>query len=353
MNTTRKFLLAGIILLLGSSLFGLELKQGRMKVVLHENTGRFSAYYLTDVRRNRYTPFLLDDDPRTSVMSLLVGNKVYRMGESFDFSQSVQKTADGAAFIWKSGFLEIHQEFTFISSAESSLSDGFIITVTIRNIAESPVSVGMRYLFDTYIGEDDEVHFSTPSRASVREELDYTGSLPDYWVSTGSRTEPIALQVMLRGPGITKPDRLILANWKRLNDSSWNYDSSGSRNFNLLPYSINDSAACIYYNPVQIPSGGERVITMVLGQYSAAGFALTERTDEEISELYTKTVSSDTSAADPMEIARTDLLTIKDLLDRIDGLIVSGSKVPQDQIDAIAQIVQNLEERKKQHEEQR
>lgn len=330
----------------------LELKQGKIKLILHESTGRFSAYYLTDVSRNRYTAFLLDDDPRTTVMSLLVDNTVYRMGESYDFEQTLQKTSDGAEFIWKSGSLEVRESFKPISSAGSSLANGFSITVTIKNISENSLTVGMRYLFDTYLGERDDVHFATPSRTAVQAETDFVGSLPAYWVSTGSDREPIALQAMLKGPGITTPDRLVLANWKRLNDSSWNYESRSSRNFNLLPYSINDSAVCQYYNPIPIARGSERTITMAFGNYSDNGFALLEKTDEDISEIYTKTVSAETETMDPMEIARTDLLTIKDLLERIDELIMSGDNIKQEQIEALAQIVETLEDRKERHQEQ-
>ncbi len=353
MKKVKKILFILVILSITYPLVALELKQGKARLVLHERTGRFSAYYLTDVQRNRYTPLLLDDDPRTTVMSLLVDNKVYRMGESFDFNQTIQKTDEGADFIWKSGFLEVRESFKLISSAGSSLSDGFSITVTIKNTSEGGLNVGMRYLMDTYLGEEDNTHFSTPARSTIQEETDFKGSIPAYIVSAASSKEPAALQFMITGPGITKPDRVVLANWKRLNNSSWNYESSASRNFNLLPYSINDSAVGLYYNPVQLPPKGERTITMAFGNYSESGYALTEQTDEEISELYTKTLAAADDTEDPVEIARTDLLTIEELLTRIDRLIMAGEEVEQEQIDAIAQIVQSLENRKNRHEERR
>lgn len=353
MNIIKRLCILIVVLFLGIPVFALELKEGRIKLVLHETTGRFSAYYLTDVRRNRYTSFLLDDDPRTTVLSILQGNNVYRMGESADFKQSVQKTADGADFIWKSSSLEIRQSFKIITSSGAGLANGFSVTVTIKNTSESPLSVGMRYLFDTYLGENDNTHFFTPTRTAIQQETDFTGSIPDYWASSASEKEPVALQCMTKGIGITRPDRLVLANWKRLNDSSWNYDSRSSRNFNLLPYSINDSSVGMYYNPVEIPRGGDRSITMAFGNYNDKGFSLEEKTGEDISELYTQTMEADLGGVDPAEQARTDLLSIEDLLKRIDELITSGQDIPQEQVDAVAQIVETLENRKNRHEEQR
>jgi hypothetical protein len=66
-----------------------------MKLIIHENTGRFSLYYLEDVRKNLYTPLFLVQDPRTSVLSILVNNKVYRMGEAAEFVQTVEQTVQG------------------------------------------------------------------------------------------------------------------------------------------------------------------------------------------------------------------------------------------------------------------
>ncbi|MBN2050078.1 MAG: hypothetical protein JW760_06500 [Spirochaetales bacterium] len=353
MNRLSRLFLLVTLLSCGITLSALEMKQGKVKLVMHENTGRFSAYYLTDVQRNRYSAFFFDDDPRTSVFSVLVDNQVYRLGESFEFTQTLEKTSNGAAFIWKSGFLEVRKEIYFATSTGQALADGYGITVTLKNTSENSINLGLRYLLDTYLGETDNTHFSTSSQSAFQNETDYSGSFPEYWVSSPKSKTPLALQCMLKTPGVTIPDRVIMANWKRLNDSSWNFESRSSRNFNLLPYSVNDSAVGIYFNPVSLPSGETRTINMVFGNFTEKGFSLAEKAEEELSELYTKAVISEMSSSDPVESARTDLLTIKDLLSRIDVLITSGKDIPQEQIDALANIVVSMEDRKKAHEERK
>jgi hypothetical protein len=67
---------------------------------------------------------------------------------------------------------------------------------------------------------------------------------------------------------------VVFANWKRLNDASWSYTTSSARNFNLLPYSVNDSAVAQYYEPRKVAKGTGFTVTMCMGKYSPAGFVL-------------------------------------------------------------------------------
>ena len=109
------------------------ISEGRIKLVLHENIGKFSAYYLSDIKEETYTPLFLDQDPRTTSLSIIVGNRVYRMGESSTYRQSVEKTENGARFVWRSSSVEVFEEFEFAYSPRSPIADGFSITITIRN----------------------------------------------------------------------------------------------------------------------------------------------------------------------------------------------------------------------------
>ncbi len=59
---------------------------------------------------------LVAQDPRTSALSIVVGNKVYRMGEGAEFAESIERTQTGARFIWKSSLLTVIEDFSFLSS---------------------------------------------------------------------------------------------------------------------------------------------------------------------------------------------------------------------------------------------
>ena len=331
--------------------YALELTKGKMKLILHEDVGRFSLYYLTDVRRTNYTPLFLDEDPRTSFLTVLEGNKTYRMGEAYNFTQEVEETENGGAFIWTSNQLEIREEFSFISSPSSALSDGFTITITIENISEQNLSVGCNYVFDTYLGERDNTHFFADGNLSIENETEFSSrSMPGFIVSGGKDKTP-GFQIMLNGRGITTPDRIVAANWKRLSDGGWGYTVNSQRNFNQLPYSINDSALSIYYNARRIERGQTQEIVMAMGHYSSEGFSLSgERQKTEISDVFTKTLNTEPQTGDTELSVQTDLLTVRDLIKEINQILQSDETVSESELEVMNQVIEELEKRKSRYE---
>ena len=201
----------------------MEITDGRLRLTLHEGIGRFSLSCLSSLKGSTFVPLIVAQDPRTTVLSIVVGNKVYRMGETSDFSEIVEKTASGGRFIWKSPLITVTESFTFISSPGSPISDGIRIDIKVRNVSEQELSVGIRYLYDTYLGEASFVHFRTNTLSEVAKELTLSGeTVPLFWVSPLSgNVEEFGLQLMSSGEGVTVPDRIVFANWKRLNDASW------------------------------------------------------------------------------------------------------------------------------------
>ncbi|MBN1799019.1 MAG: hypothetical protein JW822_10600 [Spirochaetales bacterium] len=248
-----------------SRLNALEIKKDRIKLVLYENTGIFSLYYLKDAEKEKYVPFLLDKDPRTSFLSLSIWNKIHRMGGSGDFIQRIELTAQGARFIWISKQLQVIQDFIIQGTQVK-------IVLVLFNISQVDQSVGVRYLFDTYLGEKAGPHFVTDTGVEISKEttLDTRSSL-SYWISPlqmDKGSEQIGMRVITRGSGVTPADKIVFGNWKRLNESLWFYRTDDMRDFNDLPYSVNDSAVCHYYNPVVLKSGESRKIVLVIGNRS-------------------------------------------------------------------------------------
>jgi hypothetical protein len=196
-------------------------------------------------------------------MSLLLDNRVYKLGDSGEFKESSEAVPGGARFTWTSKRLVVTQTFSFQGA------DTVAVSVTIRNTSDREFSAGLRFLLDTYLGESGYPHFRTDRDREINGELSYTApDIPAYFSSRLSRAsrapENAGLQLLLRGEGVTTPDRLVLANWKRLSESSWLYETAPARSFSELPYSINDSAACLYFGPGPLPAGASRTYLTVL-----------------------------------------------------------------------------------------
>ena len=346
------------------SIFSLEVSDGNIKLILHEDLGRFSLYYMSNEENNKYTSLFTDQDPRTTTFSLVINNKVYRLGDSFSFKETTEKTNNGAQFIWKSNQVEIIQEFTFIKSVTSIVSDGVKISTIITNISDNEIDVGARFVIDTYLGENNAFHFKTNSGYKINKETKFEAAdMIDYWVS--GRDDNSGLMVLTKGAGVTSPDVLIFANWKRLNDTSWSYSASSSRNFSLPPYSINDSAVCQYYFPQKITSGFSTEIVFAMGNYTESGFILKKTTGTTTTTSKTNTKTSNTTSSSnntsskdhtvnvtsdktesPADSILTlsikgDILTLETILEEINNKISNGNYSTKD-LELMEKIIKEL-----------
>jgi hypothetical protein len=330
----------------------LDLADGRIKVTLYDGIGSFSISCMTKGANGIAVPLLAAQDPRTTALSVVVGNKIYRMGESPGFSEKTEKTAGGGKFTWKSSFLQVTETFTFITSPGSPVTDGVRIDVGFKNLAERDATIGLRYLFDTYLGESSFVHFKTDTLQQLTRELTLTPSDKAlYWVSPlNGDADNMGLQVMLAGTGITSPDRVVFANWKRLSDAPWGYDTSAARNFSVLPYSVNDSAVSQYYDPRPVAKGAETTITLALGKFNPQGLvapAPSAAQGAAGSATGTQTPATGpqqagTAAADTQAL-RADLSTVNSILSKIDGALASGAPVSDSDLAQVESTLKDLE----------
>ncbi len=337
-----------------TALWPLEVKDGRIKLVLHEGIGRFSLYILSKTKREEYIPLFVAQDPRTSFLRLIVDDRVVKPGESSEYQEKVEKTEHGARFIWDSGKLKITEEFTFLSSTASSLPDGVKITFTLANLSDRDMNVGLKLFLDTYLGEEGFPHFKTNRHSEINRELTITkDDMIRYWVSPSARDpDEVGLQCMIFGEGITVPDLVVFANWERLDEATWGYETSPARNFNLLPYSINDSAVSQYYQAKRIPKGTEIEIVTILGNYNPAGFKLEPRLKketaavlEETSVALPGTSGTTPGVVDLSGLIQSELDLVNNLLAEIDRKLNSGETITEEEITLLHEILGEIKSR--------
>jgi flagellin-like hook-associated protein FlgL len=342
------------LLLAAAPLIALDAGDGRVRLTLYEGIGRFGLACQTNGSSGQYLPLLAAQDPRTTTLSIVVGNKIYRMGESSEFSEKSEKVPGGARFVWRSSFLQVTETFTFIAPADSPVSTGVRIDLSLKNLSEQDVTAGARYLFDTYLGETGGVHFRTSAVPKVSKELTVKAADKTTWWESPLPSDPdgFGLQVMMSGTGITTPDRVVFANWKRLSDSNWAYDTSGARDFSLLPYSINDSAAAQYYDPRPIARSGEATITIVLGLYSKSGYVALPAAPVAAPPVTTpaadftagvqQSLAAGQNAASDAQAARADLGAVNTILDELDARISGQGTVSVDELSLIESALKEL-----------
>lgn len=327
---------------LGSSAFALEVRDGRMRLVVDDRSGRFALYYLADVTKNRYVPLLYDQETRTTYPTLMVDQKAYRLGETAEFRTTVARDGAGVTIEYRSSFCVVRQSFSFTTSTGATLSDGVMMSMTMENVSQKDSAIGLRYLLDTWLGERAGTHFMTSTGGVLGTEASYGTDSSEPWVKSPGDAGA-SLQVALTAPA-TRPDRVIAANWKRLNDAPWAIETSASRNFTLLPYSVNDSALALYYDPVVVRPGASRTIAMVLGNESS-GPQTTARSTPAPATSASPAAPVPAADSAPLD-AMADLIAVRSVLDAIDQALSSGSALaPADQA-SLEATLQRLEARK-------
>jgi hypothetical protein len=326
--------------------FSLELSRGPIKLVLHEDIGRFSLYYENPEQSGEYIPLFLDKDPRTSVLSVLQGNQVHRLGESSLFRMSVEQTTAGARFVWLSAALQIQQDFSFFPPDKTSMATGIRIVLTIKNISNNSLKTGARYLFDTYLGEQEETHFQTDTTDTtdtideINYETAFTSADDIKYLESYSKEKDVRFRFLNSGNAVTAAEKIICANWKRLNEAPWDYEVSSRRNFNLLPYSINDSAFAVLYSQKTLAAGESYEISSVCGNF----------TDTVVSTASDTLDKTDT--ADETERSRkiSKMRTLNNLLEELDSKISSDAGITEEELAIYRKILRELQD--KQNEEQ-
>jgi hypothetical protein len=262
------------------------------------------------------------------------------MGESSEFSEAVEKTQTGGRFIWRSAFLQVTETFTWLASQGSLGTDGVRIDIALKNLSQADITAGVRFLFDTYLGESSFVHFRTETLTQVSRELTLqAGSLPAYWVSPlAGDPEDFGFQVMTSGQGITVPDKIVFANWKRLSDAPWVFDTSPSRNFSLLPYSVNDSAASQYYDPRPIPRGREVTITLAVGKFNRGGSSAS-------ASALAQSLAAGQQATGARQGVDADLATVNRILAQVDAGLASATIISDADLLLLESALRELEDR--------
>jgi hypothetical protein len=334
---------AALALVCSLAVNALEAKQGLVKIVVNELTGRISIYRLTDIAKGRYESFLFDQDSRTTFATLNADGRQFKLGDAAEFRVSASITDTGVKIEFRSSSFVVRELADFALSDSSALADGVRVTFEIENISEHEAALGLRYVLDTWLGEKSGTHFITDKRPRVANETSILSADGDTWIETPG--DKANFMIQLAGPGIDRPDKVILANWKRLSDASWAFDVNPQRNFTLVPYSINDSAAALFWEPVTVARGATRRLSFAMGNFNDKGYpsaAATTPTEQ----IFASTIL-DSGSPDPATAMGADLVAVRDLITRIDRALAEGGTVSDDELAAWRKILDRLEERKK------
>ncbi len=245
-----------------------------LKVVVNtgeKDTGRFLAETVKGdpSRDNDDNKILIYGGalPWTSFTTLRVDGSDYvyggstrrRAGKSAKYGEAVTPPhVEGGAIssTYKIAGLDVTQTLSFTGGPISRLYDTIQIKTTIHNSSSDARKVGMRLLIDTLLGSNDGSPFKVGDR-SITSETEFSGdAIPEYWIAYDSLENPgVVARGTLRGPGLTVPDRIVMAHWGKFADSIYSFDVASGASFTGEGDDGPDSAVGLYWNERTVAPG--------------------------------------------------------------------------------------------------
>ena len=266
----KKIFIFCVLLLVSLCAWSLEeYTDGRVKLVLDSQYGKYTIYYMTNVEKKVYEPLFWDKDTSTSYLSVFIDGKIYELGKSVSFKTSLRGTETKPKFVFESKDISVTAEFSFIRTASSGVSNGVRIDYTVENWGDKPQNVGLSSLIDTFLGEKNAPAFRTDLRP-IETELVIDRTTSDQWWL--SRNNKYGLMGSIFISGLESPDFIYFGNWKRLKDSRWKPEYVAGRNFNSLPFSVKDSAVSYYMDVGRLERWQKRQMTVLLAAEDIYGF---------------------------------------------------------------------------------
>jgi hypothetical protein len=152
------------------------------------------------------------------------------------------------------------------------------VTTTVTNNGTSPVAIGVRYLWDTQIGEDDGPTFQqlSPDQPAIVTEKSFTSPTFGFYRiqdNDGNETTPLfSVYGTVNGPSSvtpapTVPDLLVNADWTQSVVAPFAYTSTGQDV--STESGSNDNAVLYYWGPTQatainLAAGASRSVSQSL-----------------------------------------------------------------------------------------
>lgn len=333
----KRFIAAIFLSALAVSIaFSLDVRDGIVRIKVDDMSGHVTLYRLVTVKGSLYEPLVFDTDARTSSLLVSIDGRKTKLGDSQDFKISVRKTNTGAEVEYASPNAILSEKIDFIRSADSRVSNGFKVSYEVKNLSARDFKVRIRQIWDTRLGEKAGLHFATDKASRIEEEQKFTRESEESFVASPGETASLALLLKK----LERPDIVIIANWKRISDATWYYDTL-QKGFTMAPYSVNDSALGLYWDDTIIKAG----LSKTFSSYFLTGGTGVEFLRQLAEKGYdiAGEAAPKASKADAKKQLSLDIEALRKLLVSLDSAIEDVDNISDDDVNLLLQQVETMQ----------
>jgi hypothetical protein len=210
---------------------------------------------------------LFYDQPPSSYTLIYMDDDLFVFGsEVGSFSRRPMVVDRRIETVWGNGLVNVTQAVRFVRREETGVEDGVLLSYEVKNTASRNMEVGIRILYDTYLGEKDPFHFVLADESKLEYEAEFdTHSLPHSWISRGEEGDGPCLRGVLEGRLVTPSRKVVFANYRSLFQNLVQYRILENHRFHNRPHSRNDSAVALYFGPTSLMPGENITYSTILG----------------------------------------------------------------------------------------
>jgi len=343
----KKLLLFFISFLILTNLFPKQTKLigNYIKLAVSNENGSFVVYGRNNVN-DEWTPLVFEDENPTSYFRFFKKDQRIPFGEGGSGRYSeIDIQGNKVIYYWQDPSIKINLNYQLASSNDSRSADTLVIDVNIENKSLDPYDISFFLCIDTYIGEKTRNNFIMPGNYILQNETEIPKSAPVSNILTYDDKKKIGVNIVFEKDKQITPDRVFFANWKRVDESISSFKVKEGRNFNLEPYSINDSSVFIDYKVQKIYPNRDHIYRFILSMKGDVNLNIDNK-DNEKTNIIKESKAKVKESAKHINVINFNLSELLALLEKINKKLESGEELSEEDINLSNNILDEIRKRK-------
>ncbi|HPO49997.1 MAG TPA: hypothetical protein PLO89_06690 [Spirochaetota bacterium] len=328
----------------------LKLVGNFISLSVSEEDGRFILYRRA-TKSDKWSPMIFEDYPSTSYFRFFdkdFNTIDFGLGGKNNYSET-KIIDDSIVYFWQNKEIKIKLVYKLISSKAGFSSDTLTVDMLLLNLTDSQIKISYYFCLDTFLGEKSGSHFFLPGNVVVDKEREMTHkSIPEL-ISSFDSVSKNSINVMFGKERQEPLTRIFFANWKKVEQSKGVYKVEKGANFDLKPYSINDSAIFLEKTNVDLRANGDasnRFIFNVVGDGNFEGKKVEVEDDKKDEEVKKESDDKEVTEESENELINMSLSDLLKLLDKINKKLSSGEKITEEDVELSKKILSEVKKRK-------
>lgn len=231
-------------------------------------TSKFILYGRNKIE-DKMSPLLAEDFPPSTYFKFYINKDLVPFGEGGKGRKSeISKVGNDLQYFWSNDVIKIVIVYTLLSSIDKKPADTLLLRMNIENLSDDKYLVGILFCVDTLLGEAKRKHFLLDGSTLLNKEAEYKKNIPFRYIGSYSESLKMGINILFDERYIDKPDRIYFTNWKK-GFTDEKYKVKPGVDFDLKPYSLNDSAVFIEYEDMTVDTASSIDRNFILSKNSS------------------------------------------------------------------------------------